>query len=257
MARVLPGVEERRQRGTVGHAASSVVVACAEGPLRRRVVDVLGTGGLDVVSEASDGHRAVDAVRRRRPHALVVDLALPVLDGMGVVRALTDRDGPTRTVMLMSPGEDALALMAMRLGADGYVVKGREHGLHGLADLIVRVVAGERDVSRRLTGQLVRRLRAVRGEGGGLRPVRSPLTDREWETLDLLCVGRSTAQIAGELFLSTETVRTHVKGILRKLDVRSRADAVEWAVRLREDLLGVEPPESPPVRNAGAGTPAT
>ena len=85
----------------------------------------------------------------------------------------------------------------------------------------------------RRSKQLIDHLRAMPVEGRALRPVRSRLTAREWDVLDLLCEGRRTAEIADELVLAQETVRSHVKNILRKLDVNSRQEAVELTQRLR------------------------
>ncbi len=88
-------------------------------------------------------------------------------------------------------------------------------------------------ISRSFVSVVVERLRAAPEGHVGLRPVRSPLTTREWEVLDLLCVGQTTRDIADALVLSPETVRSHLKRIMRKLEVRSRADAVDAAARLR------------------------
>jgi ATP/maltotriose-dependent transcriptional regulator MalT len=92
-------------------------------------------------------------------------------------------------------------------------------------------------VPRRLTARLVEAVRRTPEDGAGLRPVRSPLTAREWEVLDLLCQGMSTDAIADALVLSSETVRSHVKSILRKLRVSSRRDAIAAAQHLRGGLI--------------------
>jgi len=97
-------------------------------------------------------------------------------------------------------------------------------------------VAGEAVISRRLTMRLVDSLRRTRPDGLGIRPVRSRLTPREWEVLDLLCSGQSTDDIADALVLSSETVRSHIKNLLRKLGVSSRQAAIDEARRMRADL---------------------
>src|SRR5438093_1140231 len=88
------------------------------------------------------------------------------------------------------------------------------------------VAAGEAAITRRLSAKLLQRFRLLAEGAEGMRPVRSELTPREWEVLDLLCADASTEAIAGELELSIETVRSHIKHILRKLGVHSRAEAV-------------------------------
>ena len=95
------------------------------------------------------------------------------------------------------------------------------------------VLRGEAAVSRSLALKIVQYLRDMPDAATGMRPVSSPLTSREWEVLDLLCAQRSTEEIAGDLGLSAETVRTHIKRVLAKLGVRSRAEAVAAANRLR------------------------
>ena len=93
--------------------------------------------------------------------------------------------------------------------------------------------------------RLVDSMRRTRPDGAGIRPVRSRLTPREWEVLDLLCAGQSTDEIADTLVLSSETVRSHIKNLLRKLGVSSRQAAVEEARRLRADLAVAEEPAAP------------
>ena len=93
---------------------------------------------------------------------------------------------------------------------------------------------GEAAISRRLAMSLIESYRRAPRGGAGLRPVRSTLTDREWEVLDLLSAGAGTEDIARTLVLSTETVRSHLKNLYRKLGVRSRDEAAEAARRLRD-----------------------
>jgi DNA-binding NarL/FixJ family response regulator len=104
------------------------------------------------------------------------------------------------------------------------------------------VAEGGAAVSRTLTADLARRLRELPEAPVGMRPVKSVLTTREWEILDQLCLGQSTSEIAATLVLSIETVRTHVKNIMRKLKVHSRAEAIEAAERLRAgDSVPMQP----------------
>ena len=95
--------------------------------------------------------------------------------------------------------------------------------------------AGEAAISRKLGMRLIEQLRRAPEGRGGLRPVKSPLTPREWEVVDLLAETKTTDEIAELLVLSSETVRSHVKNILRKLDARSREEAVAAAQRMRSE----------------------
>jgi NarL family two-component system response regulator LiaR len=123
----------------------------------------------------------------------------------------------------------------VRAGASGVLEKGT--GVASIARALALVAAGESVISREMTRHLVDRLRRTPEDGNGMRPVKSSLTDREWEILDLICSGASTREMADGLFLSTETVNSHVKRILRKLGVHSRSDAIEAAAQLRGEIF--------------------
>jgi len=125
--------------------------------------------------------------------------------------------------------------MGLRAGASGFLAK--SVGVDALPRALRGAKAGEAVVSRRMAMRVIEGLRKVREDGSGMRPVRSRLTSREWEVLDLLCDGRSTEDVADTLVLSAETVRSHVKNVLRKLGVSSRREAVEAARRMRAEMI--------------------
>jgi DNA-binding NarL/FixJ family response regulator len=133
--------------------------------------------------------------------------------------------------MLTGAGDDELGLRSLRAGAVGFLSK--EVELDALPRALQGARMGEAAISRQLAMRLVERYRRTPRGGTGLRPVRSQLTDREWEVLDLLCGGSTTEDIARSLVLSTETVRSHLKNLYRKLDVRSRDEAIRAAGQLR------------------------
>ena len=159
--------------------------------------------------------------------------------------------------MLTGAGDETLGLRGLRAGAAGFLSKDME--LESLPRALRGALEGEAAISRRLAMSSSSTTAAPRTRAG-LRPVRSKLTDREWEVLDLLSGGASTEDIAPLLVLSTETVRSHLKNLYRKLEVRTREDAVEAAAKLRELGAAVEPPSSDrrraPAARSGRGCPA-
>jgi two-component system, NarL family, response regulator LiaR len=201
-------------------------------PLARRLVrDILNGAGIAVTAEAEDGRQAVERTLEHRPDVVLMDVIMPQLDGIAATRRIIERRPEQIIVLLTRAGDDDLALLGLRAGAAGYLQKDME--LESLPRVLRGAAHGEAAISRSMTKQLIDHLRSVPDEGRALRPVRSRLTAREWEVLDLLCDGRGTAEIADDLVLAQETVRSHVKNILRKLDVSSRREAVEMTQRLR------------------------
>jgi NarL family two-component system response regulator LiaR len=207
-------------------------VIADDDPLARRLVrDVLNGAGIVVTAEAQDGRQAVERTLEHRPDVVLMDVIMPQLDGIAATRRIIERRPEQVIVLLTRAGDEDLALLGLRAGAAGYLEKDME--LDSLPRVLRGAAAGEAAISRTMTKQLIDHLRSVPDEGRALRPVRSRLTAREWEVLDLLCDGRATAEIADDLVLAQETVRSHVKNILRKLDVSSRREAVELTQRLR------------------------
>jgi two-component system, NarL family, response regulator LiaR len=193
------------------------VIADADPLARRLIRNVLERAGVEVAAEARNATEAAALVLAHAP-----DVAL--VDGLDAVRAIRGR---APVVVLARDECEHSALAALLAGAAGYLSKELE--LEALPRALAGVCAGEAAVSRRLTRRLVEHFR----ERPALRPIKGPLTAREWEIVDLLGPGRTTDDIADRLVLSPETVRTHVKSIMRKLDVHSRHDAPAAAERLR------------------------
>ncbi|MGA2471564.1 MAG: response regulator transcription factor [Solirubrobacteraceae bacterium] len=210
-------------------------VLIADGdPLARRVIrDCLGTApGFVVVAEAKDGVEAVELALHYRPEVVLMEVNLPGIDGISACREIVARAPAVRVVMFSVPQERDIELQALRAGASGFLSKDTE--VSSLARALRSVASGEAAVSRSLTSHLVTALRESTENGAGMRPIRSPLTTREWEVLDHICAGESTREIAARLFLTDDTVYSHTKSILRKLGVHSRAEAVIVAARLRQ-----------------------
>jgi len=162
-----------------------------------------------------------------------MDVVMPELDGIVATRRIVQALPDQLVLMLTGAGDDddEIALQALHAGAVGYISK--EVDIDALPRALAGLHDGEAAISRKMTLRLIERLRRSSEGSAGLRPVKSPLTSREWEVVDLLQAGRTTDEIAGELVLSTETVRSHIKNVTRKLGVHTRAEAVRAANRLR------------------------
>jgi DNA-binding NarL/FixJ family response regulator len=233
-------------------------------PLVRRMIrDVLRPEGIFVVGESDNGRDALAAVRYYKPDVVLLDVVLPGIDGITALeRMVADAQIDAKIVVLSVRGENDLGYLSLRKGAFGYLNK--EIDLAVLPRVLRDVAEGGAAISRKLTADLARRVREIPETPVGVRPVKSVLTTREWEVADELCAGRSTSEIAATLVLSVETVRTHIKNILRKLRVHSRSEAIAAVERLRAGdpvPLRAGGPESPragdpvPLRAGGPESP--
>jgi NarL family two-component system response regulator LiaR len=213
-----------------------VLVADPDRLARRALTDSLRTdGGFAVIGQASDGVEAVELACHYRPDIVLVAASLTGLDAVTACERIVSRTPQTRVVMLATSADLDLEMRAVRAGASGFVIKSAE--VSTIKRALAIVSAGHAIISPELTGVLVDRLRRTPADGTGTRPVKSALTNREWEILDLMCGQMGTREIADALFLSPETVNSHVKNVLKKLGVHSRAAAVEAASLLRTDVL--------------------
>jgi DNA-binding NarL/FixJ family response regulator len=213
-----------------------VLVADPDRLARRALTDSLRSdGGFAVIGQASDGVEAVELACHYRPDLVLVATSLTGLDAVAVCERIVSRTPNTRVVMLATSADLELETRAVRAGASGFVIKSAE--VATIKRALAIVTAGHAIISPELTGVLVERLRRTPADGTGTRPVKSALTNREWEILDLMCGQMGTREIAEAHFLSPETVNSHVKNVLKKLGVHSRAAAVEAASLLRTDVL--------------------
>jgi DNA-binding NarL/FixJ family response regulator len=209
-----------------------VLIADADPFARRTVRDALQSAQeIVVIADAPDARQALELSRHFRPDVLLVDMGLPSLGGVAVADRIA-REVPEATVaMLYAYYDEQSALHALRAGAVGYVSK--EVDPQELCDVVRRLVQDEAVIPPHLARRVIECLREI--PETGWRPVRSRLTSREWEVVDLIGEGASTQRIAERLVLSPATVYSHVKSLLRKLGVHSRGEAVTAAERLRRE----------------------
>lgn len=200
--------------------------------VRRAVRDALQESGVVVIAEAKDGREGVELAWYYKPHVVVLDVFMPGMDGIAAMHRIHERLPETCCIMLSVSSDPELGVMALRSGAAGFLTKG-EVSPSALAGILEGTLKGEVAGSRALMANVVQELRRLPQGGIGMRPVRSVLTPREWEVLDLMSLGKSTSDIADELVLSSETVRSHIKNLMRKLGAKSRAEAIELGQRER------------------------
>ncbi len=202
-----------------------VVLADDHAPTRALVREALELGGFEIVAESADASGAVAAVRRTSPQVALLDIRMP---GNGIVAAAAiAADRPDTSLVMLTVSEDDADLFgALRAGASGYLLKGMDPTR--LPDTLRAVLAGEAALPGSLVARLVTEFRGRERRriltGGAGREQR--LTEREWEVLEFLEEGLSTADIAERLYIAKVTVRSHVAAIVRKLQVRDREAAV-------------------------------
>jgi two-component system nitrate/nitrite response regulator NarL len=178
---------------------------------------------LDLVGTARDGRVALAEIQERVPDIALLDRVLPGIDGVELIRAITESGLPTRIVMLSADSSSGLVYDVVRLGVGGFLTKAAT--LEQICDTIRAVARGETVLAAEIQSGLVTELREREHQQ---RPV---LTDRESQVLALIAQGLSGPEIGKRLFISSSTVKTHVKSVLEKLGAPDRAAAVAEAMR--------------------------
>jgi DNA-binding NarL/FixJ family response regulator len=186
---------------------------------------------LSVVGEAGDGAEAIAAVARLRPAVALMDVRMPVMDGVEATRRIVESGAPTRIIILTTFDLDEYVYAALRAGASGFLLKDAQPA--DLLSAIRAVAAGEAVVAPRVTRRLLESyvhhlpVSGVADPASGERLAQ--LTARELEVLELVARGLSNAEIAEQFVLSEATVKTHVGRILAKLELRDRVQIVVFA----------------------------
>ncbi|GAA0548208.1 response regulator transcription factor [Paractinoplanes ferrugineus] len=208
-----------------------VVIADDQALVRAGFRMILTADGMDVVAEAEDGAAAIDAVRRTAPDVVLMDIRMPNVDGIEAARRILAGDDPPRVIMLTTFDLDNYVYSALGLGASGFLLKDVTPEYLVAAVRIVR--DGDALLAPSITRRLVERFTTPGPPDSPLHRDLATLTPREREVLTLVAQGLSNVEVAGRLFLSEATVKTHVARILAKLGLRDRVQAVVVAYETR------------------------
>lgn len=184
----------------------------------------LESAGEDVVGEADNGEEAVDMARSLRPDVVLMDLSMPVLDGVAATRRITEEMPEVKIVVLTMHDDPQRTRAALEAGATGYLTKGTSFG--DVLDTLRRVLAGEEVLSPQLAASMLSTL----DTGDGAQD--EVLSERQVEILQMIADGSSTKQVARALGITQKTVHNHLNAIYRRLDTQSLTHAVLSAVRL-------------------------
>ena len=206
-----------------GRVAIRVLIADDHSVVRQGLRMFLGSDPeLEIVGEARDGAEAVKLALQLHPDVVLMDLLMPVMDGIQATVAIRRQAPDTEVVALTSVLEDASVVDAVRAGAIGYLLKDTES--HELRRAIKAAAAGQVQLSPQAAARLMNEVRTP-------EQIREPLTERETEVLRLLAQGKSNKEIARALSVTEQTVKSHVSHVLDKLDVPSRTQAALYAMR--------------------------
>ncbi|MDS1270105.1 response regulator transcription factor [Lipingzhangella sp. LS1_29] len=213
----------------------TVVVADDHAMVRDGIATLLDAApDIEVVGQAADGAEAVELVREHRPDVVVMDVRMPVMDGLTATRRITELDGstapaPTRVVVLTTFDLDEYVYDALAAGASGFLLK--DAPMEELRSAVQVVANGDALLAPAVTRRVIAEIASRRRQRSTVaNPAAvTQLTAREVDVLRQIARGRSNAEIAAELYLAEQTVKTHVGRILTKLDLRDRTQAVVFA----------------------------
>jgi two-component system response regulator NreC len=191
--------------------------------LREAVKAQFEQQGLKVVAEAADGHQAVQLARQHRPDIAILDVSMPLLNGIDAAREVIKESPRTSVILVTMHAEDEFIIQALRAGIKGYILKTRP--IAELVQAVLEVSKGKTYLSPGVSDKVVEAF--LRGTQA---PV-EPLSDRERQVLQLVAEGKTTKEIAGILNISTNTVESHRTKIMQKLDIHETAGLVRYAIR--------------------------
>jgi DNA-binding NarL/FixJ family response regulator len=205
-----------------------VVIADDQGMVRSGFTTLLNSEpDIEVIGEAVNGQEAIARAAQLRPDVLLMDVRMPVLDGLQATREITAMPGAPRVLVLTTFDLDDYVYQALRWGASGFLLK--DASAQELADAVRIVAAGDALLSPGVTRRLIAEFARMGAPRGPSRDSLDGLTERECEVLALVARGLSNAEIAGRLVVAEQTIKTHVSRILMKLGLRDRTQAVVLA----------------------------
>jgi DNA-binding NarL/FixJ family response regulator len=205
-----------------------VVIADDQGMVRSGFTTLLNSEpDIEVVGEAVNGQEAITRAIQLRPDVILMDVRMPVLDGLQATRQITAMDGAPRVLVLTTFDLDDYVYQALRWGASGFLLK--DASARELAEAVRVVAAGDALLSPSVTRRLIAEFARMGAPRGPSRKTLQDLTERETEVLALVARGLSNAEIAGRLVVAEQTVKTHVSRVLMKLGLRDRTQAVVLA----------------------------
>lgn len=178
---------------------------------------------MEVIDEACNGEQAVEVILKYKPDIAIVDINMPILNGIQVIEKLKELNCQTKIIILTIHNDRDYLMKTVQLGAWGYVLKDAESNI--LIEAIRKVYNGETYIPSNLATQFIREFINVSSNN------ENQLTEREIEVLKLISNGMSNKEIAAALFISEKTVKNHISNIFRKLDINDRTQAAIFAIK--------------------------
>ena len=209
-----------------------VVVADDHSLFRDGITSLLEAAGYEVVEQSSDGHEAIEAVRKFHPDLVLLDISMPNMDGLEALQTIKAEFPETRVVILTVSDDDDTLYSTIKDGADGYLHK--DLNASEFLAMLAGLERGEAAITRKTATRLMSGFQSLS------QPAESDdqLTKREIQMLRWMGEGYSNKAIAQQLFISENTVKYHIRNILQKLGVQNRTEAVAFA--MREGLIDTE-----------------
>ena len=207
----------------------SVVVADDHSLMRQGLKQIIELeDDMFVIGQAINGEEAIEIVKKLKPDIVLMDINMPIINGLQAIQALKDANVPSKIIVLTIHEDREYLFKTLQMGAEGYVLKDAEAGI--LISAIRSVYNGQNYIQPNMTRELVKEFtRITKHEKAKISE--NLLTAREIEVLELIAEGRLNKQIAKELFISEKTVKNHVSNIFKKLNVSDRTQAAIYALK--------------------------